>query len=175
MKKIFLGIIVILFLTLYGIAENHQRVQKQWGEWKEQTLDGAHPEKPGFCLYCYIRDKFRKDGRDINDVYSEKREPPFLYYVDGCGYATFERYMWDVGFPDTIIVKFTRDGKFMFYADAVRSGLLEDSTGIYYSPSYIFRDAVGHSWVYDIKGKFVEFNESPYPHSTQNEEEPYNP
>ena len=62
MKKIFLGIIVILFLTLYGIAENHQRVQKQWGVWKEQTLDGAHPEKPGFCLYCYIRDKFNGDS-----------------------------------------------------------------------------------------------------------------
>ncbi len=58
MKKIVLVIIIVLFLALYGIAENHRYVDNQWGKWKEHTLDGANPEEPGFCLYCYIRDKF---------------------------------------------------------------------------------------------------------------------
>ena len=83
--------------------------------------------------------------------------------------------MWAAGFPDTIVVRFTRNGKFEFYTEAVRYGVLEDSLGNSYSPSYVFRDAVGHSWIYDIKGNLVEFHESPYPHSTKDTEEPYKP
>ena len=74
MKKIVFGIIIVMFLALYGIAENHQRVQRQWGEWKEQTLDGAHPEKPGFCLYCYIKDKFSDYNKDKYGAELEKRD-----------------------------------------------------------------------------------------------------
>lgn len=90
MKKIVLGIIIVLFLALYGIAENHQRVQNQWGEWKELTLDGAHPEKPGFCLYCYIRAKFNdyKDDRQIiRDKYDVEVET--LMYIDVTDYSLY--------------------------------------------------------------------------------------
>ena len=124
MKKIVLGIIIVLFLALYGIAENHRYVDNQWGKWKELTLDGANTEEPGFCLYCYIRDKIRDYNEDPNNIYSKERVFPYLYYVEGYGYATFERYMWDDGFPDTIIVKFTRDGEFEMYVEAERRGIL---------------------------------------------------
>lgn len=67
--------------------------------------------------------------------------------------------------PDTIIVAFTRDGVFEDSVEAIRQGLVEDSIGNYYSPAYVFGSVVGDAWVYDINGKFIEFNESPFPHS----------
>ena len=80
-------------------------------------------------------------------------------------YGTFEQYMWNEGFPDTIIVPFTRDGKFEYYIKAVRWSLLEDSLGNFYSPAYIYRTISGDAWVYDIKGNFVEFYCGDKPHS----------
>ena len=36
-------------------------MQKEWGEWKEATLDGANPETHGICFYCdYIKPFFLK-------------------------------------------------------------------------------------------------------------------
>ena len=95
--------------------------------------------------------------------YSEAREGNHLYPVEGMSdekYCTFERFMWDAGFPDTIIVKFTRDGKFERYVEAVRQGVLEDSLGNYYSPAYVFYAHNGDNWVYNLKGEFIEFNRS---------------
>ena len=54
--KIILWILGIAFILLWIIADNHRDVERQWGEWKTLTLDGAKPERPGFCFYCtYIR------------------------------------------------------------------------------------------------------------------------
>ena len=87
MKKIVIGIIIFLFLALFVIAENHRYVENQWGEWKELTLDGAHPEEPGFCLYCYIRDKIKGNfkTRDTQEEYGDsgfhfKHEPANAVY-----------------------------------------------------------------------------------------------
>jgi len=56
MRKIILWIVALLFIALYAIDKRHRDIQRQWGEWKELTLDGAHPEKPGTCFYCeYIK------------------------------------------------------------------------------------------------------------------------
>lgn len=97
--------------------------------------------------------------------YVETRDSLHPYYVEGSGYTTFERWMWDEGFPDTIIVKFTRNGKFEMYVEAYRYGALEDSLGNYYSPAYAFISGVGDIWIYDIKGKFIKFIENDLPHS----------
>lgn len=98
----------------------------------------------------------------LKDVeYSKYREGKCLYPVFGNSeekFCTFERYMWDGGFPDTIIVRFTRDGKFLGYHEARRYGLLQDSLGNYYSPGYIVEAYNGDNWLYDVKGKFIEFN-----------------
>ena len=105
-------------------------------------------------------------GHSISDDdYSKERDDLHPYYVDGSGYASFEKYMWNEGFPDTIIVKFTRDGKFERYVEAVRQGLLEDSLGNYYSPAYAYISVVGDTWIYDINGKFIEFGCNDAPHS----------
>ena len=68
-------------------------------------------------------------------------------------------------YPDTITVAFTRDGKFEDSVEAVREGLLEDKSGKYYSPAYVFRAVVGDTWVYDVNGKFVYSTCLAYPHS----------
>ena len=61
MKRIILWSIAVLFIIAYIIAENHRRVENQWGVWKEQTLDGAKPKKPGICFYCdFIKPLFLK-------------------------------------------------------------------------------------------------------------------
>lgn len=103
----------------------------------------------------------------VNDTYSKERVYPYLYYVDDYGYATFERYMWDRGFPDTLIVRFTRNGEFEGYVEAVRQGVLKDSLGNHCSPTYVFVSGVGDSWTYDIDGRFLEFNCVDLPHSGQ--------
>ena len=90
-------------------------------------------------------------------------------------YGNFKAYMFSEGFPDTIIVPFTRNGKFEMYVEATRWETREDSLGNPLSPIYRFGDVVGHAWYYDLKGHFIEFAESPYPHSTKDEEEPYKP
>lgn len=70
-----------------------------------------------------------------SDACVPKRKAPFLYYdpidcavdeygenyVGQGGFVTFEHYMWDVGFPDTIIVPFTRNGKFEEYVEACKT------------------------------------------------------
>lgn len=93
----------------------------------------------------------------------------FIYVKDSDFHEEFwctkEYYKWNYGYPDTIKVAFTRNGIVVDSVEAVRHGLLADSTGKYYSPAYVFFATVGDNWVYDINGKFIEFNESQYPHS----------
>jgi len=61
MKKFILISICVMLLALYAIDEQHQRIDAEWGVWKELTLDGAKPEKPGTCIYCeYIKPFFQK-------------------------------------------------------------------------------------------------------------------
>lgn len=61
MKRIILWSIVVLYIIAYIIYENHRKVEVEWGEWKELTLDGANPPMPGFCFYCdYIKPLFLK-------------------------------------------------------------------------------------------------------------------
>ena len=100
-----------------------------------------------------------------NREYSDVRKAPWLYPTGDGKFTTFERYMWDGGFPDTIIVRFTRDGEFEGYVEAVRQGVLEDSLGNYCSPTYVFMSMVGDSWTYDINGRFLEFSCADLPHS----------
>lgn len=100
-----------------------------------------------------------------NREYSDVRKAPWLYPTGDGKFTTFERYMWDGGFPDTIIVRFTRDGEFEGYVEAVRQGVLEDSLGNYCSPTYVFTSMVGDSWTYDINGRFLEFSCADRPHS----------
>lgn len=100
------------------------------------------------------------------EIYAlDHKEDPYLYWVSyqdcgipGGGYVTFERYMWDVGFPDSIIVAVTRNGKFLGYDKAKRRGVLKDSHGSSYSPAYKIVGVNGDALVYDLKGNFVRFD-----------------
>jgi hypothetical protein len=114
-------------------------------------------------------------SNNSNTEYSNERDDSHSYYVESEGYTSFYRYMWDEGFPDTIIVKFTRNGIFEGYVEAYRADVIKDSFGTAISPAYYFRDVVGHTWVYDLHGKFVAFHESTKPHSTSSEEPQYKP
>lgn len=114
----------------------------------------------------------------------DHRKAPYLYYERDVqcdnkdqtwGYVTFETYMWDEGFPDTIIVKFKESGKFRGFEEAVRRGILEDSLGNPYSPAYVISAYNGDSWVYDIKGKFVKFNKHVNNDPDKDPYIPYNP
>ncbi len=57
--KIVFYIILTVFLLLYAIDENHQRVEVARGKWKTEMLtrNGYPPiDEPGFCFYCtYIK------------------------------------------------------------------------------------------------------------------------
>ena len=63
MKKI-VWIVVIVVLLQWIIYENHRYVEAQWGNWKEKALDGAQPEKPGFCFYCSVIKPLIEDGHE---------------------------------------------------------------------------------------------------------------
>lgn len=128
-----------------------------------------------FCS-CQKRDAF---------YVSSQRKAPYLYYEEDVvcnddkskhkGYVTFEAYMWNQGFPDTIIVEFTYNGKFVRYDKAVRSGILEDSLGNSYSPAYKITAYNGDNWVYDVKGNFIEFNKHSFNDPENDPYVPYNP
>ena len=75
-------------------------------------------------------------------------------------------------YPDSIIVAFTRSGKFEDSVVTYKQGFIKDSLGNTI-PAYIFKAAVGDVWVYDSDGNFVEFIESELPHSDQGHT--YNP
>ena len=61
MKKIVLIIIGVLFVASLAIDAQHQKIEDEWGKWKTETLDGAHPERPSFCVYCdYINPLIQK-------------------------------------------------------------------------------------------------------------------
>lgn len=97
--------------------------------------------------------------------YSNHPEGHLKYKLPNGTYTTYERYMFDEVFPDTIIVEFTRNGNFEKYAKAFRSGVLQDTLGNYYSPAYKLTSAVGDVWIYDFTGKFIEFGCNKAPHS----------
>ena len=61
MKKVVLIIIGLLFIASLAIDAQHQIIEDEWGKWKTETLDGAHPKKPGPCIYCdYIKPLIQK-------------------------------------------------------------------------------------------------------------------
>lgn len=105
--------------------------------------------------------------------YSDYRHGPYQYKVlNGDGstlYTTYRQYMFDEGFPDSIIVRVTRDGKFEGYDVAYRSDVITDSLGNVISPAYIIRFNVGDGLMYNLKGEFVKSLESDLPHSGQGE------
>lgn len=115
-------------------------------------------------------------GIDKNLVFSldsfEHIKDSFIYvndshfYIGSDGFwCTKEFHRWNFEYPDTITVAFTRDGVFEDSVKCERRGLVEDSTGNYYSPAYIFTTVVGDSWTYDVNGKFIRFDCSSSPHS----------
>ena len=64
MKKVVLIITGVLLIALYAMDKQHKRIEAEWGEWKELTLDGAKPQKPGVCSYCdYIKPLFQKSHK----------------------------------------------------------------------------------------------------------------
>lgn len=133
MRKI---LIIIAFLILLVGCQSEEEKQEQLNH----------------AVYAALHDYYNNTG------VSKTPKGPFLYFVPDYGYVTFERYMWDEGFPRTIIVKVTYKGKFQGYYEAERRGVLFDSLGNAYSPAYKIESLHGDTWVYDIKGKFIEFN-----------------
>lgn len=103
--------------------------------------------------------------------YSHYKHGPYQYKVlndDGSTlYTTYRQYMFDEGFPDSIIVRVTRDGEFQGYEVAYRRDVIEDSLGNVISPAYVISSVVGDNVVYNLKGEFVQYNESSLPHSGQ--------
>lgn len=121
------------------------------------------------CFSC------KKEKTEVSD-YSDVREAPYLYKDPlSDEYVTFERYMWNGGFPDTIIIEFTVDDKFQSYQKAVRHGVLEDSLGNCYSPAYVIMGHNADNWVYNVKGELVEFNECHFNDPENDPYVPYNP
>lgn len=144
----------------------------------------VHYKDPNDTLITYYT-----DGN--MDYCLRERKPPYLYYdpileirepgpngiINGPkgGFVNFRRYMWDVGFPDTIIVRFTRDGKFEGYMEAVRQGSIYDQYGNSISPAYVFSSVMGDSWTYDIRGHFVSFGEDKIDNPDREPLPKYNP
>lgn len=89
----------------------------------------------------------------------------FVYCKEEGLWMTKELYMWNYGYPETIKVAFTRNGVFEDSVEAVRRGVIEDSTGKDISPAYVYGSFVGDNWTYDLNGKFIEFNCTVRPHS----------
>lgn len=130
------------------------------------------------CLSCSLRNQSgnysSKDsvvimtlGYNINlsiDSFLQVKDS-FVYCKEEKCWMTKECYKWNYGYPDTIKVAFTRNGVLEDSVEAVRQGIINDSTGRPYSPAYVFFSTVGDSWVYDADGKYIGFNKSPYPHS----------
>lgn len=112
--------------------------------------------------------------------WSPTRRAPYLYRIPGPDaetddFVTFEHYMWAYGFPDTIIVKFTVNGKFQRYLEAERRGIIEDSYGNAISPAYVYSTYNGDNWTYDVRGHFVEFNADTEDNDTRDYVPEYNP
>lgn len=129
------------------------------------------------CLGCSLKKQPKNDSSndsveiwagDSNIVLSKDSflqvKDSFVYCKEEGYWMTKEMYKWNYGYPDTIMIAFTRNGVFVDSVEAVRHGLVADSTGEYYSPAYVFTSGVGDKWIYDINGKFIEYNRS-YPHS----------
>lgn len=128
------------------------------------------------CSYRKLEKSYAKydsifvDGMGHISIDSFLKIKDSLIYVDNDRCCTpcwmTKRLHWfNYECPDTIIVAFTRDGKFERYEKAIRRGLVADSTGEYYSPAYVIDCIVGDNFVYDINGKFIEFNCADLPHS----------
>ena len=126
------------------------------------------------CPICGYYKK-RTFGGDTVSIWnsghsSNYKYGPYKYtYYDGrpgsdTVYDNFEQYMWDEVFPDSIIVKFTQDGKFLGYETAYREGVIYDKDSNAISPAYVIGFVVWDKVVYDLKGRFVRFDESPFPH-----------
>lgn len=122
------------------------------------------------CNYTTREEVLKELEEHERDVLDHK-EWPYIYYVENLysdgnnGWVTYKAYMWNYGFPDTIIVKFTRDGEFEGYAEARRWGSVVDSFGEHLTPSYMFIAGVGDSWEYDLSGNFINSNCCDAPHS----------
>ena len=84
----------------------------------------------------------------------------FVYCKEEGLWMTKKLYWFDYQCPDSIIVAFTRNGKFVDSVVAYRNGVINNN-----SPAYVFYSVVGDSWIYDIKGNFIKFNRSKFPHS----------
>ena len=205
MKKLLFGVMVLALTACCGNNCNCHNCnccnnKKNTIEDRKITITLPDPitNKDGEKVIATINSKgdttfTRKDGteeiwrangeRDFSDGRTSSfkhGEYKYLYVNTSCMpdtvYDTYEQYMWDEAFPQTIIVRFTRNGKFVMYVDAERGGgdVTKDKDGNYISPEYVFMDEVGHQWVYDLKGKFVRFEESPFPHNNEGER-PYKP
>lgn len=114
-------------------------------------------------------------NKERNSNYSTYRHGSYQYMVKDEGgegsdtilWTTYQQYMCDEGFPDSIIVKVTRDGKFLGYDVAYRRETITDSLGNFVSPAYVIMFNVGDGLVYNLKGELVRTNESSLPHSGQ--------
>lgn len=132
------------------------------------------------CLGCSSKKQVKeKDSKDsivtVFDMRDNRIKIPldsFLLIKDSFVYCkeeelwmTKELFKWNYEYPDTIKVAFTRNGIVEDSVEAVRQGAIEDSIDKPYSPAYVYFSVVGDSWVYDVNGKYIGFNESSYPHS----------
>lgn len=89
--------------------------------------------------------------------YSDCPKEDMVYKLSDGTYTNFEHYMFDEGFPDSIIIELKRDSS-VIYMKIPRYTVLKDSLGNYYSPGYaVFgNDCIV---IYDIKGRRVELDD----------------
>lgn len=135
------------------------------------------------CISCNYttREEVLKELEEHEWDVLDHKEWPYMYYVEDLysdgnnGWVTFKTYMWNYGFPDTIIVKFTRDGEFEWYTEAHRWDVVKDSFGEHLTPSYIFSSALGDSWTYDLHGHFLSFGEDTIDNPTRERLPEYHP
>ena len=86
----------------------------------------------------------------------------FVYCKEEGLWMTKKLYWFNYQCPDSIMVAFTSNGKFVDSVVAYRKGVINNDNN---SPAYVFYSVVGDSWIYDIKGNFIEFHHSRFPHS----------
>lgn len=103
-------------------------------------------------------------GKDLKlsiDSFNQVKDS-FVYCKEEGLWMTKRLYWFNYQCPDSITVAFTRNGKFVDSVVAYRWGILDKNSN---SPAYVFYSVMGDAWFYDIKGNFIEFNRSRFPHS----------
>lgn len=170
MKKIFFALLLIpCFLQgcgkkMYTEEELHDTIAKiikdSLNKYLRDTMFYSSPIRTGRFAY------FESTASDWAEVAYDTPNGV------GC-YVTFEHYMWNEGFPESILVDVTYKGKHSRYDRAYQAMPEKDSVGNV-MPVYKIRGVNGDALVYDLNGNFIRLD-ADYGHNPNREPPTYEP